>query len=91
MTSPVSPIETLRAIVNRYDIPIMILVRDSRQIDPNGRGISASKFWEIIEYGFPPKSGGRVEKILKMLISALRQKYPSESKEETLEKCTKNS
>jgi len=76
MTSPDNPAETLRKIVKYHHIPILILVRDSRQIDPQGRGISHTKFYEMIEYAFAPKPGGRVEDVLKRIIAELKQKYP---------------
>lgn len=80
MTTPDNLGDTLRNIVKTHHIPLLLLERDSKEIDPQGKGVSYSKLYQIVEYGLDPKEGGRVEEVLKMLIAELKQKYPCESK-----------
>jgi len=81
MTSPESPVATLRKIVKTYFIPYLVLYRDSKEFDPSGRGVSESTFYKIVNYGYDPLPKTRSYQVITKLIEALKQKYPSEPKE----------
>ena len=68
-----TPAQIIREIARKYDIYPVMLWMDSREM---GCEISASTFYNIINYEYEPKPSTRVAKRLPIFIQHLKQKYP---------------